>query len=177
MTTIARRFIAAGILAVASFCGLSLAPSAAASSSAVFDKPNFSGEWVFNAEKSKLEIKVKLESATFTIDHEEPDFRFSRVFVIGGKSDSFSYALTTDGKETVEEQPDRTLRSRLYWDGDVLVFDVRIILKDGREATNVVRYSLRDGGRTFVAEEKFRGPVLKYDNLWIADRKNGGFPW
>jgi hypothetical protein len=139
---------------------------------ATSEKTNFSGDWVFNPEKSKLEIKVELESATFTIDHKEPDFRFSRVFVIGGKDNALAWALTTDGKETVEEEPGQTLHSRLYWDGDVLVFDVRIVLKDGREATNVVRYSLRDGGRTFVAEEKFRGPVLKYDNLWVADRKS-----
>ncbi len=154
------------------FLLLALFLAAAGAAATVLDKPNFSGGWVFNAEKSKLEVKVKLESATFTIDHREPDFRLSRVFVINGKTDSYSYALTTDGTEKVEERPDRTLHSRIYWDGDVLVFDVRIILKDGREATNIVRYSLRDGGRTFVAEEKFRGPVLKYDNLWVADRKS-----
>jgi len=136
-----------------------------------FDKPDFSGDWIFSAEKSKLQTQMKLDSATFTIDHKEPEFRFSRVFMVGGKEDAFSYSLTTDGKEKVEEQPDRTLHCRLYWDGDVLVFDVRIVLKNGREATNVVRYNLQDGGRTFVAEEKFRGPVLKYDNLWVADRK------
>jgi hypothetical protein len=146
--------------------------AAMGAAAAVLDKPDFSGDWVFNPEKSKLQAQFKLDSATFTIDHKEPDFHFSRVFVIGGKSDSLSYALTTDGKEKVEEQPGRTNTSRLTWDGDVLVLDVRIVLKDGREATNVVRYSLRDGGRTFVAEEKFRGPVLKYDNLWVADRKS-----
>jgi hypothetical protein len=138
---------------------------------ATSEKTNFSGNWVFNAEKSKLQIQIKLDSATFTIDHKEPDFRFSRVFVIGGKDNALAWALTTDGKEVVTVEDGRTNYSRLTWYGDVLVFDVRIVLKDGREATNVVRYSLRDGGRTFVAEEKFRGPVLKYDNLWIADRK------
>jgi hypothetical protein len=134
------------------------------------DKPDFSGTWVYNAEKSKLQIALKIESAEFSVDHKEPDFRFRRVFVIGGKPDAFSYSLKTDGTEVVEREGGRTNHSRLYWDGDVLVFDVRIVLPDGREATNVVRYGLRDGGRTFVAEEKFRGPVLKYDNLWVADR-------
>ncbi len=61
--------------------------------------------------------------------------------------------------------------SRLYWDGDVLVYDVRMIRKNGREATDVVRYSLHDGGRTFVAEEKFRGPVVQYDNFWVARKR------
>ncbi len=135
------------------------------------EKPNFSGEWTFNPEKSRLEVKWNLESGTFTIDHQEPDFHFSRVFIIGGKSDEYSYSLTTDGKEKISTQGERAVHSRLYWDGETLVFDSRIILKDGREATNVVRYSLRDGGKTLVAEEKFRGPRLTYENLWVADKK------
>ncbi len=132
-------------------------------------KPDLSGTWVFNAEKSKLQIQIMLEGATFTIDHKEPDFRFSRVFIVAGQESTLSYTLTTDGKEKVEEQMDRMVHSRMYWDGDVLVLDERTVLKDGREATNVVRYSLRDGGKTLVAEEKFRGPIRKYDNLWVAD--------
>jgi Neuraminidase (sialidase) len=136
-------------------------------------KPDFSGEWIFNPQKSKLEIKINLEKASFTIDHQEPNFHFSRVFVVDGKQDAFSYSMTTDGREVVTKQADRTTYSRLYWDGDVLVFDTRIVLNSGREATNVVRYGLKDGGKTFVAAEKFRGPALKYDNLWVADKKPG----
>jgi hypothetical protein len=170
MTKNVHFLVGTGILAVA-FCGFLSAFAAATSASTALDRPDFSGNWVFNAEKSKLEIKVKLDSATFTIDHREPNFRFSRVFVIGGKENALAWALTTDGKERVDAVDGRTDHSRLYWDGDVLVLDVRMVLKDGREATNVVRYSLKNGGRTFVAEEKFRGPVIQYDNLWISDRK------
>jgi len=158
-------------LPISLFILMALVIEAGGAAALASEKPNFSGSWVVNAEKSKLEIKFELQSATFAIDHNEPDFRFSRVFVISGKDNALAWALTTDGKEVVTVEDGRTDYSRLYWDGDVLVFDVRIVLKDGREATNVVRYSLRDGGRTFVAEEKFRGPVLKYDNLWVADRK------
>jgi len=134
-------------------------------------KPDFSGTSTIDLAKSRLQIQAKIESGEFTIDHKEPDFRFHRVFVIDGKKDEISYALATDGTAKVEKLADRTRHSRLYWDGDVLIFDVRIVLQNGREATNVVRYSLRDGGRTFVAEETFRAPVLKYDNLWVAERQ------
>ena len=138
-------------------------------------KPDLSGAWIVNLEKSRLQIGVKIERGAFTIDHKEPVFRFSRVFVVGGKEDALSYDLTTDGRAKVVTEPDRTSTSRLYWDGDVLVLDERIVLKDGREATNVVRYSLQDGGQTLVAEEKFRGPIRKHDNLWVADlEKKGG---
>jgi hypothetical protein len=158
------RSLSTGFLAFGFLCVAGMASLAA-------PKPDFSGTWVLNLEKSKLQIQEKLDGASFTIDHKEPAFRFSRVFVVGGKEDALSYALTTDGKEKIVAEPGRTTTSRLYWDGDVLVLDERIVLKDGREATNVVRYSLRDGGRTLVAEEKFRGPFHKHDNLWIADRK------
>jgi hypothetical protein len=149
--------------------GLSFAAVAALLSSA---KPDLSGTWVLNLERSRLQINIKLERGTFTIDHKEPDFRFSRVFVIDGKEDSLSYSLTTDGREKVTKEPGRTTTSRLYWDGEVLVLDERTVLGDGREATNVVRYSLVDGGKTLVAEEKFRGPLRKHDNLWVAERKS-----
>jgi predicted amidohydrolase len=72
----------------------------------------------------------------------------------------------------LEKDGGRTSRSRLLWDGDTLVFEDTISLPDGRQVTDVVRYTLKDGGKTFVAEEKFRGPVVKYDNLWVADKKD-----
>lgn len=88
----------------------------------------------------------------------------------GGKTDESGYELTTDGLEKVEKEGGRVRASRLTWDGGTLVFYSRLTLPDGREATDTVRYSLRDGGQTFVAEEKFRGPIVKYDNVWVADK-------
>lgn len=137
------------------------------------EKPNFTGVWTMNKQKSKLQIKVKLENlekAEFTIDHKEPNFHFSRIFVVRGLgSNTFSYELTTDGKEVVKQEGEETRYSRIYWDNDVLVYDVRIVTKKG-EATNKVRYSLIDGGKTFVAEEQFRSPKQSYDNLWVLER-------
>jgi hypothetical protein len=136
------------------------------------DKPDFSGVWVVNAEKSRLADWAKFDSTTITIEHKEPLFRFHRVSEKGGETDEAGYELTTDGVEKVTKEGRMTDISRLSWEGEALVFSARLILPDGREATDVVRYTLRDGGKTFVAEEKFRGPVVKYDNLWVAERTN-----
>lgn len=135
-------------------------------------KPDFSGTWALNLEKSRLQADFGIRGGTITIDHQEPAFRLNRVFAAGGQEDIVSFELTTDGTEKIVRGSGRTTTSRLYWDGGVLVLDERIVLAGGRTATNVVRYSLRDGGRTLVAEEKFRGPAHRYDNLWIADRKS-----
>ena len=133
------------------------------------EKPNFSGVWEINLQKSQLANWAKFDRTTITIEHMDPNFRFHRLSIKAGKSDEISYELTTDGRERVEKDKGRSSVSRLDWDGDVLVYRNRMALADGREVTDIVRYSLHDGGRTFVAEEKFRGPVVKYDNLWVAD--------
>ncbi len=151
----------AAILAAAAF----LAAAAPA-------KPDFSGAWVVNPQKSQLADWAKYDSTTITIEHKEPKLRFHRVSVKAGKTDESSYELTTDGVEKVEKDGGMTVTSRLSWEGEVLVLQNRMVLPDGREATNTVRYTLKDGGKTFVAEEKFRGPVRKYDNLWVADKKD-----
>jgi hypothetical protein len=115
------------------------------------EKTDFSGVWVVNPQKSQLADWAKFDVTTITIEHKDLKFRFQRVSVKAGKTDESGYDFTTDG--------------------DTLVFHARMVLPDGREATDIVRYTLRDGGKTFVAEEKFRGPVVKYDNLWVADKR------
>lgn len=84
-------------------------------------RPNFSGVWRYNPEKSTLQIPPPT-STTLCIDHREPDFHLSRTHVFGGKSDTWSIHLTTDGKEVVLKEEDRTLHSRSYWEGNKLVF-------------------------------------------------------
>jgi hypothetical protein len=135
-------------------------------------KPDFSGVWVIDPQRSQLAAWAKFDSTTVTIEHREPKFRFHRVSVKAGKTDEVSYELTTDGTEKVEKEGGNSRTSKLAWDGDDLVFSSVMVLADGRQVTDVVRYTLKDGGRTFVAEEKFRGPVVKYDNLWVAGRKD-----
>jgi len=132
-------------------------------------KPDFSGTWRFNAEKSRLQIPPP-DSSTFHIEQKESDFFLTRTHVYQGKADTFSIRLTTDGKEVAQEMSGRTVRVRLNWEGSDLIFD-SILAVSGREASNVVRYHLSEDGKTFIATERFRGPELKYDNVWVFDRE------
>ncbi len=152
----------------------SLIVAALLASAAAPVKPDFSGVWVIDPARSQLANWAKFDSTTITIEHKEPKFRFHRLSVKAGKTDEVSWELATDGVEKVEKEERGMAHSRLAWDGDALVFSYRLVLADGREVTDIVRYTLKDGGLTFVAEEKFRGPVVKYDNLWVAGRKDGG---
>jgi hypothetical protein len=66
-----------------------------------------------NAKKSQLQIEAPIDRATFTIEHKEPSFKLSRVFVVNGREESLTWALTTDGQEKVTVEEGRTNHSRL----------------------------------------------------------------
>ena len=149
-----------GLLGILAIAGLASNEDAA--------KSNFSGVWNLALQKSKLQIPAP-DSGVFNIDHKEPSFHLSRTFLKGGESDTWSIDLTTDGKEVVQAGQTETFRGRLRWEGNDLILDSTITIKD-RTATNVVRYHLSDDGLTLTATESFRGPRLKYDNVWVFDK-------
>ena len=132
-------------------------------------RPDFSGRWKMNPGKSHLQTALP-DSTLFRIEHREPTFKLTRTHNVKGVADTFSIALTTDGKEVVTRDGERVIHSRCAWDGPRLVFDSRIVLKDV-EATNLVTYSLSADGMELTAVEHFRSPGLTYDNLWVFDRE------
>jgi hypothetical protein len=131
-------------------------------------KPNFSGGWNLNLQKSLLQTPAP-DSGVFRIVHKEPAFHLSRTFLKAGREDVWSIDLTTDGQEVVQEEQTETFRDRLTWDGQDLILNSTISLKD-RTAANTVRYHLSEDGLTFTATESFRGPRFKYDNVWVFDK-------
>lgn len=132
-------------------------------------KPDFTGAWKFNPEKSSLQIPAP-ESTLFAIEHSEPRFRLERTHVFGGNSDTFCIDLTTDGKTVVRVHAGFEIHADLRWEGATLIFNSRLE-REGEQATNIVRYILSDDGQTFIAEEQFRGKQYSYDNKWVFDKQ------
>ncbi|HUL43769.1 MAG TPA: hypothetical protein VLY03_05385 [Bacteroidota bacterium] len=132
-------------------------------------KPDFTGVWVFNPEKSTLQIDPP-DSTAIVINHREPGFRLSRTHTRENASDTLSLELVTDGRELVLDQAGIRIRGRVFWDADTLVFDTTLIRGED-EATNIVRYRLSDLPASLIAEESFRSRSVNYDNVWVMDRK------
>ena len=133
-------------------------------------RPDFTGTWKFNSAKSVLQIPSP-ESSIFVIEHSEPKFSLERTHVFGGKSNTFSVALTTNGKLTAVNLGGFESQSKLYWEGDSLVFDSRFV-HEGEQASNIVRYRLEGAGQTLIAEEQLRSAQHKHDNRWVFDKQN-----
>jgi hypothetical protein len=132
-------------------------------------KPNFSGVWKYNPSKSNLQIPPPT-SSTLEIEHNEPDFILTRTHYYEEVSDTWGIHLTTDGKEVIQEEGEEKLVVHLYWEGNQLVFDSKIYIRN-REASNIVKYALSEDGNTLIATEHFCGPVIKYDNVWVFDKE------
>ncbi len=157
----------ARFFALLAFCGLLAVAWMPAQ-----QKPDFSGDWVLNKARTRLQFPdiTAIDRGSMEIEREGTAFKFKRVFVIGLEKDIFSYELTADGKETTTKEGKRRIVSKSYWDGDALVYDTKIDAPGG-DATNVVHYRLIEGGQVLEAEEHFRGPKHQHDNVWIFDRK------
>ena len=131
-------------------------------------RPDFSGTWKLDLERSSLQIEAP-DASTFVIDHRDPHWRLERTHVFGGRSDTLSMELTTDGEPMTFSRGGWEVRRRLHWEDAVLVLE-STMSRDGRETRVVVRYRVEDGGRTFIAEEHLESGQETHDNLWVFER-------
>jgi len=132
-------------------------------------KPNFTGSWTHNPERSKLEIPMPTYSL-FHFEHEGPTLRLTRTLTFGDKGNTITLDLVIDGEEHLHQVAGVNANIRMYWDGDTLVGDMKVSGPDG-DATNVVRYWLEDDGLRLVALERFNSPQQNYENTWVLDRQ------
>ncbi|HKQ78957.1 MAG TPA: hypothetical protein VJ810_34990 [Blastocatellia bacterium] len=115
-------------------------------------KPNLSGEWKMNPEKSKF-TGGGPDSIVIKIDHKEPALTEDWSISTPDGQRSFQAKYTTDGKETEQQVMGRTAKTSAKWVGDALViefkekesggfFNRKITLSaDGKTMTKVVTQS------------------------------------
>ena len=115
-------------------------------------KPNFSGMWKMNREKSKLEALDNIRSIIVKIEHKEPHFSESVTLTHDGGDFTVEGNYTTDGKESEVQSTSGALKATAKWEGDALIvewknegFQVRrkyILSADGKTlTTNARRYT------------------------------------
>lgn len=127
-----------------------------ASIAAAQTKPDFSGSWKMNREKSKFE-RGGPENLLIKIDHKEPAFVEDWKMTTPNGERSFQAKYTTDGKETEQDVMGQTTKTSAKWDGDALVIEFKsengifkrkiTLSADGKTITKVVTQS-GDRGQT-----------------------------
>jgi len=136
-------------------------------------KPNLSGTWIFSPQKSALKVPPP-SSMTLQIAQNDPEVNFSRTQVYGDQNYAWKLDIVADGqKEVVQDSPGYTTRSRVYWQGNAMVIDSKITASDGTAVSDVVTYSLIDGGKTLEAVERqvTVGAKGSTTNKWVYEKK------
>jgi hypothetical protein len=119
-------------------------------------KPDFSGEWKMNREKSKF-AGGGPDNLLIKIDHKEPSFVEDWKMSTADGERSFQAKYTTDGKETEQDVMGRRAKTSAKWEGDALVIEFKtengffkrkiMLSADGKTITKAVTQS-RDGEQT-----------------------------
>lgn len=136
-------------------------------------KPNLTGKWVFNAQKSSLKM-VAPTSMTLQIEQNDPQIRFARVQVYGDQTFKWGLDTVADGqKEVVQDTPQYTAKVRVFWEGGSLVLNQQITAPDGTQATDIVTYTLVEDGRLLqgIEQQTFVGAKGTVTNKWLYDRQ------
>jgi hypothetical protein len=125
---------------------------------------NFSGTWMLNLEKSKLEYKSEgLTGSIFMIKQDGDKVKLTRYHIFGEKKKKISFTMYADAKtRSIKvlfkgklEKTENSLKATL-WRKDFL---------------NIVDYRFGSNQDEFVADEVFSGKPQDHHNIWVFDRK------
>jgi hypothetical protein len=126
------------------FCMFSLAYLVEAQS-----KPNVSGTWKMNAEKSKFE---KGGPKTITIKFDHQDAKLIEAFSItneqGERTLNFTYTL--DGKEAAQEMGGQAITTIAKWEGNALILE----FKNGQGFNFNRKINVSGDGKTMTIDVK-----------------------
>ena len=125
---------------------------------------NYSGTWVLNLEKSKLELRPEgLTSSIFIIKQDGYKFKLTRYHIFGEKKSKISFKLTADGKTRTMKL---LFKGKLEWKENNLQFTMW-----RKNFSNIVNYKFGTNQNEFVADEVYTGNPKNHHNIWVFDRE------
>jgi hypothetical protein len=119
-------------------------------------KPDFSGTWNLDKEKSEMGSGPgrgqRMAAPSMTIDHKDPELIIKRKLEFQGEERTQELKYTTDGKPNTNQGfRGRTINSKTYWEGSKLVTEATRETPQGTVETKEI-YSLSDDGKTLTIE-------------------------
>jgi hypothetical protein len=126
--------------------------------------PNYSGTWVLNNEKSKIESGPEgMTSSVFIIKQAGADFSLTIHHIFGDKQDTIVIRMVSDGKtrnvlNTFDgklEQKNNYLQITLWTKGFL----------------DEVKYQFGDSKNEFIADEVLTSDSNNHHNIWVFDRE------
>ena len=136
-----------------------------ACTSSIFGQiPNFSGTWILNFEKSKLEDKTDgLTGQMFIIKQEGEKFSLKIYHIYGDKKKKIGFRMLADGK---------TRRVKILFKGKLELKESSLQATMWRKNyLNIVNYKFGINQNEFIADEVFTGRPKNHHSIWVFDRE------
>jgi hypothetical protein len=151
-----------------------LAASLVLASAIAQDKPNFSGRWVLDTQKSDFGGAPEPLMQVTIIDHKEPTLKITQTIkgdaILGGEATN-ERQYTTDGKETTKMIGGREVKSVTKWVDNKLVTTTMLETPDG---TAEIRdtWELADAGKQMLVTRSFKASRMDHlERLVFTDQK------
>ena len=133
------------------------------------DKPNFTGSWKLDPDKSTFGPIPPPSSMTRKIDHTDPALNLTedRSGPQGDQTLVFKYS--TDGKETTNELMGNPVKATAVWDGGSLVINMKADF-GGNEIKLTDKWTLSDDGKTLTDAQHIAAPQGEIDITYVMKK-------
>ena len=151
------------------YAGLACAAAVFSVPAMAAGKPDFTGEWKLNVDKSDFGPIPPPTSQVQKIDHKEPMLKITtnQNGMDGEFTTDASYA--TDGKETKNNFRGAEAKSVAKWDGDALAIDTKLEIQ-GMDITLKMTMKMAEDGKSINVKSKILTPQGDFDMASVLER-------
>jgi hypothetical protein len=133
------------------------------------DKPDFSGNWKLNVEKSDFGPMPKPEKADYTIVQKGPEMNVKSTAVGSMGEMTNEVKILTDGTEFTNTIRGQEVKGTAKWEGKTLVVTQKLEIQ-GTAVTFIQKWTLSDDGKSIVQEVNISTPQGEVAQKAILDK-------
>jgi hypothetical protein len=134
-------------------------------------KPDFSGEWILNLNRSEYGAQAAPKNIVQKIIHKDPDMTIDYLETSPfDQSVKYTSKYRTDGKETSNLVLGNEVKSTVAWDGRELSVHSWMTF-GGRNIDMKDRWKLAENGTTLIIVRHLEGNAGVFDQTIVFDKK------
>jgi hypothetical protein len=135
-------------------------------------RPNLSGTWKLNLQRSGPVLPRGTEALTIVIDHRDPSIHTSETRTVSGSTThTDSGSAKIDGQSHTEHpEPGKTVTSMQRWSGSTLIMHWEMI-EHGTTYISDIKTSLSPDGKVLTMAEDYREPGMQRIRDWVFEKQ------
>lgn len=133
------------------------------------DRPNFSGSWKLDVEKSDFGPMPKPERIDYVLTHKDPELTVKSTAMTQAGEMSNEVKILTDGREFTNELHGQQIKGTAKWEGASLVVTQKANMQ-GTEIVVVTRWTLADDGKSMTQEVSISTPQGELKQKAVLDK-------